>query len=59
MDFPTKTDSDTIRASYGDVLLMEAIPVDDTYVNLKGMMWMSWSNDVGVSDDVIYIIIGV
>ena len=41
MDFPAKTDHDIIRASYDDVLMMQAILVDDTYVNLK-------RGDVGV-----------
>ena len=47
MDFPAKTDCDVIRALYGDVLMMQAISVDDTYVNLKGVMWVSCTNDVG------------
>ena len=59
MDFPTKTDCDVIKTLYGDALMMQVISVDDTYVNLKGVMWVSCSNDVLVSDDVIYIIKGV
>ena len=44
---PAKTDC--------DVLMMQAISVDNTYVNLKGVTWVSWTDDVGVSNDVIYI----
>ena len=33
-----QTDLDVTRASYGDILMMQAILVDDTYVNLKGVM---------------------
>ena len=36
MDIPTKTDCGVIGVSYGDILMMQAILVDDTYVNLKG-----------------------
>ena len=58
MDFPAKTDHDIIGTSYDYVLKMQAISVDDTYINLKGVMWESCSDDVGVSDDIIYIIMG-
>ena len=47
MDIPAKTDHHIIRASYSDVLMTQAILVGDTYVNLKGVMWVSCSNDVG------------
>ena len=46
MDFPAKTDHDVIGESYGNVLIMQTIFVDDTYFNLKGVMWMSCSNDI-------------
>ena len=41
MDFPAKTDHDVIGASYGDILMMQVISVDDTYINHK-------RSDVGV-----------
>ena len=44
--FP-KTDHDIIGVSYGDILMMQAISVDDTYINLKGVMCVSCSGDVG------------
>ena len=47
MDFPAKTDCDVIRELYGNILMMQAILVDDTYINLKGVMWVSCSDDVG------------
>ena len=59
MDFPTKTDHDIIRHLYGDLLMMLAILVDDTYVNLKGVTWVSWTDDKEGLDDVIYVRKGV
>ena len=47
MDFPAKTDCDIIRASYGNILMMQVILFDETYVTLKGLTWVSCSNDVG------------
>ena len=38
VDFPTKTDHDVIGALYGDVLMMQAILIDDTYIDLKRVM---------------------
>ena len=46
MDFPAKTDHDISRVSYGDILMMHAISVDDTYVNLKGVVWVLCTDDV-------------
>ena len=59
MHFPAKTDHDIIGALYGDILMTQAISVEDTYVNLKGVTWVSCTNDVGGLDDIIYINIGV
>ena len=47
MDFPAKTDCDVIGAMYGNVLMMQAILVDDTYVNLKGVTWVLCTDDIG------------
>ena len=47
MDFPAKTDHDVTGASYGYILMMQVILVDDNYVTLKGVTWESCSDDVG------------
>ena len=47
MDFPAKADCDVIGEPYHDVQMMQAILVDDTYVNPKGLMWVSSANDIG------------
>ena len=47
MDFPTKTEHDIIGALYGDILMLQVISVDDTYIDLKGVMSVSCFNDVG------------
>ena len=59
MDLPAKTDCDIMGALYGDILMMQAILVDDTYINLKGVTWVLCTNDVGVLDDIVYIKKGV
>ena len=38
---------DVIGVSYCDILMMQPILVDDTYIKLKWVMWVSCSNDVG------------
>ena len=47
MDLPTKTDCNIIGVLYGDVLMMQMISIEHTYVNLKGVMWVLCTNDVG------------
>ena len=47
MDFPIKTDHCITGTLYGDVLMMPAIFIDDTYANLKRVTWVSCSNDIG------------
>ena len=42
-----------------DVLVMQAILVDDTYVNLKGVTWVLCTNNIGVLDDIIDVKSGV
>ena len=59
MDFPAKSNHDVIRVLYGDVQMIQVISVDDTYVTLKGVMWVLYFDDVGGSDDIIYVKRGV
>ena len=47
MGFPTKPDHDIIRALIGDILMMQVILVDDTYISLKGVMWVLCTDDIG------------
>ena len=48
MDFPTKTDHDITGALYGDILMMQEISFDNTYVNLKGVTWVPCTDDIRV-----------
>ena len=49
MEFPTKIDNDVTGASYGDILMMQEIFVDDTYIYLKGVVWVLCTDVLSVT----------